>query len=153
MVRIHSESTFVYKHAYVCTYYELLYVHIGLLQIAEPSRSVKIFGNTMTLSCGQNVTIRSIVTFRTIGIYCEEDTYDGSQALTWKIYKDGVLTQYNSTPIFLRDLTDSDYGTYTFVLSTSSCGSAVRIARLLRTGELIERAFLCMYKCRYLCEW
>ena len=107
---------------------------IGEPHIQEPLNPAQVLATSIILTCGQNVSIGSLVYIRVIIFLC--NVSNGSQPLTWNIYKDGELTEYNSTNVNLyatiSSPTDSDFGTYTFVLSSKHCGSAMKISRLVQ---------------------
>ena len=113
-------------HTYV------LCVNVGQPQITEPSQQVLIFAGSLRVNCGQNAlySVRDYYV-NNIRFRCDVDT--GSQPLTWKVYKDGVLTQHRGS-FTINNPTESVIGTYTFVLSSRFCGSAVKITRVLQRG-------------------
>ena len=116
---------------------------IGEPHIQQPQNSSLVFPTSIILTCGEDVTIQSLVNITVITFLC--NVYNGSHPLTWKIYKDGELTQYNSTPVNIQHRTDNDYGTYTFVLSSTHCGSAMAVSRMLQQGQFSLSEFLCVY--------
>ena len=112
------------------TYY-LFITYVGEPNILPPSQPIVIFPTFIQLTCGQDI-VSQVVNVTAINIKCY--IFNGSQPLTWKVYKDGELTQYNSTPVLINNPTDSDYGTYTFVLSSTHCGATSAVSRLLQEG-------------------
>ena len=85
------------------------------------------------MTCGQDITVPSLVS-RTVIITCSR--FNGTDPNSWKIYKDGTLTQYDSV-VALQNSTNSDYGTYTFVLITMYCGADVAVSRILQQGQFL----------------
>ena len=124
----YSESTIICIH----TCYSFI-TYVGEPLIQEPQHPALTVSTSIVLTCGEDVTITSLVNVTTVSFLC--NVSNGSQTLTWKVYKDGELTQYNSTPIVINNPTESDYGTYTFVLSSTHCGSAVKVSRFLQQGD------------------
>ena len=112
------------------TYY-LFITYVGEPNFSPPPSPAVIFPTFIQLTCGEDV-VSSVVNVTLIIFKC--DIFNGSQPLTWKVYKDGELTQYNSTPVVINNPTDSDYGTYTFVLSSTHCGSTSAVSRWLQEG-------------------
>ena len=84
------------------------------------------------LTCGENVTIKSLVNITVISFVC--NVFNGTQPLTMSIYKDDNLTSY--TGVFsINNPTDDDYGTYTFVVTSEHCGSAIAVTTLRQEGQ------------------
>ena len=114
-------------------------IYVGEPHIQEPLNPTQVLPNSITLTCGQNVRIGSLEDIRVIILIC--NVSNGSQPLTWNIYKDGELTQYNSTDVniytTISSPTDNDFGTYTFVLSSTHCGSTMKVSRLLQPGQFL----------------
>ena len=108
---------------------------IGEPLIQQPQNSSLIFPTSIILTCGEDVTVQSLVNITVITFLC--NVYNGSHPLTWKLYKDGELTQYNSTPVTIYNATDSAYGTYAFVLSSTDCGSDIAVSRILQQGQFL----------------
>ena len=106
---------------------------IGIPHLQSPPGSPLIFSSFISLTCGDNITVHSLSNVTALVFVCSE--YNGSEPLTWKIYKDGELILYNSFPT-INNPTDSDYGTYAFVLSSAHCGSVMAVSRVLHPGQL-----------------
>ena len=134
MVR-ENASTIICIHTYVHTY-DLFITYVGEPNIRPPLTPALTFDTSIILTCGEDVTVTSLVGVTVVSFLCY--VFNGSQPLTWKVYKDGELTQYNSTPVVINNPTDSDYGTYTFVLSSTHCGSTSAVSRLLQQGQLLH---------------
>ena len=119
--------------------------YVGKPYIQEPSNKALVFPTSIILTCGEDVTVQSLVNISVISFAC--NVHNGSHPLTWKVYKDGQLTQHNG-PFSIQNPTDSDYGTYTFVLSSTHCGSAIKVTTLFLQGQflnLLLTEFLCMH--------
>ena len=114
------------------TYYSFI-TYVGEPNIWPPQSSALILSTSTVLTCGEDITVSTFVNITSISFLC--NVSNGSQPLTWKVYKDGELTQYNSTPVVINNPTESDYGTYTFVLSSTHCGSTSAVSRLLQQGQ------------------
>ena len=122
---------YTYIHIYIYIY---IITFVGEPHIQEPLNPAQALATSITLTCGQNFSIGSLVYISVIIFLC--NISNGAQPLTWNIYKDGELTQYTSTNVnsytTISSPTDSDFGTYTFVLSSAHCGSAMKISRLVQ---------------------
>ena len=119
----------------ICSKYKTLYytfnTYVGKPRIQAPTYPALVFPTSVILTCGEDVTIRSFVNISVMSFVC--NIYNGSRPLTWKVYKDGELTQ-RSGPFSIQRPTDSDYGTYTFVLSSTHCGSDMAVTTLRQQG-------------------
>ena len=91
-----------------------------------------VFPTIIILTCGEDVTVTSLVNVSLINFEC--NIFNGTDALTKRIYKDGNLTSYTA-PIVITDPTDDDYGTYTFEVSSEHCGTAIAITTLRQEGQ------------------
>ena len=114
----------------------LLHTYVGEPNIQPPQSSASIFPTSISLTCGEDVSVTSLVKIRVIRFICS--IFNGLQPLTWKVYKDGELMQYNSVPVVINNPTESDYGTYTFVLLSTHCGATSAVSRLLQQGQFIH---------------
>ena len=93
---------------------------------------MQVLPTSITLTCGQNVRIRSLDHIRVIIFLC--NVSNGSQPLKWTVYKDDE--QYTTTTnasLYIADTSpiESDFGIYIFVLSSKYCGSTMKISRLI----------------------
>lgn len=109
------------------------FMFIGIPHLQPPPGSPLIFSSFITLTCGDDITVDSLINVTALVFVC--DKHNGSEPLTWKIYKDGELIQYNSLPT-ISNPTERDYGTYAFVLSSVRCGSVMAVSRILYEGQL-----------------
>ena len=101
-----------------------------------PPVNATVNNTSIELTCGENVTIDSLINITVIRFLCT--VFNGSEPLTMYIYKDGNLTNYTSAPVVINNPTDDVYGTYTFVVSSENCGSATAVSRLLQRGQLCK---------------
>ena len=127
--------------------YYVFIMCIGEPHIQQPQNSSLVFPTSIILTCGEDVTVQSLVTITVITFLC--NVLNGSHPLTWKIYKDGELTQYNSAPVTIYNATDSAYGTYAFVLSSTDCGSDIAVSRILQQGQFLLTLYV-LYIATYL---
>ena len=87
----------------------------------------------ISMSCGQDVTIDSLATVSAIVINCE--AFSGSEPFVQEVYKDGELIQHGtSLSVLITPVSDDNFGTYTFALSTEKCGTATAVSRIIRQG-------------------
>ena len=88
----------------------------------------------ISLECGQNVTVDNLTTVGRIVINCQP--FNGSGPLVQEVYKDGKLIQNNTNLMLeINPVSDGDFGTYTFALSTKHCGTATAVSRIIRQGQ------------------
>ena len=85
----------------------------------------------ITLTCGQDVTVPTLVGVSSIIISCA--TFNGSQPLTTTVYKNGTMVG-NHVPYTITNPTDDDFGTYTVIVSSEDCGAAQAVSRILQGG-------------------
>ena len=83
------------------------------------------------LTCGQNVTVPTLVGVSIITISCE--IFNGSEPFTTTVYKDGTMVG-DRVPHIITNPTDDDFGTYTVIVSTKDCGAAQAVSRILQEG-------------------
>ena len=87
----------------------------------------------ISMSCGQDVTIDSLATVDTIVFNCE--AFNGSKPFVQEVYKDGELIQHGtSLSLLITSVSDDNFGTYTFALSTEKCGATTAVSRIIRQG-------------------
>ena len=86
----------------------------------------------ITLTCGQDVTVPTLVGVSSIIISCA--IFNGSEPLTTTVYKNGTMIVGDSVPHLISTPTDDDFGTYTVVVSTENCGAAHAVSRILQEG-------------------
>ena len=89
---------------------------------------------SISLTCGQDVKVPTLLRVATVLIQCTPDQYNGSDPLILQLYKDGEIIPGASFPYTIESPNDDDFGTYTFVLSTENCGSTTAVSRILRQG-------------------
>lgn len=118
--------------SYVCQNFSHMYV--GEPHIQPPVSQPLILPNIILLSCGQSITLPSLVGFM---IFISCGLYNGSELLPMKVYKDGELIMGAKLPYRISNADDSDFGTYTFEILSKYCGSDRAETRLLRQGQFI----------------
>ena len=91
-----------------------------------------VFSTFITLTCGQDVTVPTLVGVSSIIILCE--IFNGSEPFTTTVYKDGTMTVGDRVPYTITNPTDNDFGTYTVVVSTEHCSAAHTVSRILQEG-------------------
>ena len=107
---------------------------LGELSIMAPSDDPSVSPISISLTCGQDVEVPTLMGVATVLIQCTPGQYNGSDPLTMQVYKDGELIPGSTSPYKIVSPTDDDFGTYTFVLSTENCGSASAVSRILCPG-------------------
>ena len=90
-----------------------------------------VFPTNIILTCGEDVTVKSLANVSQITFEC--NVFNGTDSLTKRIYKDGNLTSYTA-PFSIVNPTDDDYGTYTFEVSSEHCGSDTAVTTLRQQG-------------------
>ena len=108
------------------------YVCLGVPHIQRPVTPAIVFPTFIQLTCGQNITVDSFIYITVISFSCT--VFNGSEPWTLSIYKDGELTNYTGPTFTINNPTDEIFGTFTFVVVTEHCGSAMVISRILQTG-------------------
>ena len=93
-----------------------------------------VFPTSIILTCGEYVTVKSLVNVSQITFEC--NVFNGTDSLTKRIYKDGNLTSYTA-PFTIVNPTDDDYGTYTFEVSSEHCGTAIAVTTLRQEGQFM----------------
>ena len=101
-----------------------------------PTSDASVSPISISLTCGQDVEVPTLMGVATVLIQCTPAQYNGSDPLTMQVYKDGKLIPGASLPYRIVSPTDDDFGTYTFVLSTENCGSVSAVSRILHQGWL-----------------
>ena len=86
----------------------------------------------ISLTCGQNITVESLVGVVSLSIGCQ--AFNGSEPLITEIYKDGELLRGPGFTFTMIPPSDDDFGTYTFALSTEKCGTTTAVSRIIRQG-------------------
>ena len=87
-----------------------------------------VFPTIISLTCGQDVIIQTLIGVTFFGISCS--VRSGSGRLTREIYKDGVLITNSTLTVTITPPDNDDFGTYTFVASVEGCGTAVAVSRV-----------------------
>ena len=95
-----------------------------------------ILSTFISLTCGQDVTVQSFMGISVITISCT--IFNGTNSLARRVYKDGVLLDGIGFPMTIKSPSASDFGTYTFEATTTDCGSAVAVSRVLKQGEFTK---------------
>ena len=102
--------------------------------LGQPHNPTSVDPTYVMLTCKDNVTVDSLINITMINFSCE--VFNGiDRPLTISVYKDRNLTSYTSVPVTIKNPTDDDYGTYTFVASSEYCGSDIAVSRLLQRGQ------------------
>ena len=107
---------------------------LGEPHITPPQSDPIVFPSFISLTCGNNVTSPSLFDY-TISFAC--DLHNGSEPFTLKVYKDGELTDKKFQSFDIANGTNSDFGTYTFMVETKHCGAAIAVSRLLQEGQFL----------------
>ena len=108
-----------------------VYTTLGEPHISPPTTPPLVFSSFISLTCGQDVTVPTLVGVEFIAFTCT--IFNGSDPFTMKIFKDGIPISNSFTHFINPD--DDDFGTYAFVLSTEKCGSDIVVSRILRQGQ------------------
>ena len=106
-------------------------MYLGVPHLVPPANPPIIFPTFITLTCGQDVTVPTLVGVSSIIISCE--IFNGSEPFTTTVYKDGTMIG-DRVPHLISNPTDDDFGTYTVVVSTENCGAAHKVSRILQEG-------------------
>ena len=94
----------------------------------------------ISLTCGQDVTVQTLVGVSTLVINC--GIFNGSEPLTMEIFKDGELIRsMMGLGLTMTPPSDDDFGTYTFGLSTEKCGATSAVSRIIRQGQFSRFTF------------
>ena len=109
----------------------VLYFCIGYPKLAPPVLPPMIFPTVISLTCGQDITVETLVGVNAIIIQCR--IFNGSYPVTTQVFKDGELIS-NSFQLAITSASNDDFGTYTFVASTEGCGSTSAVSRILLQG-------------------
>ena len=102
----------------------------------EPMGPPPMGGPFTTVTCGQDVTFPDLTGTEFILMECT--AFNGTPPLTMEVYKDGVLIPGAGFPYTITGADRDVFGTYTFVLSTESCGTDTAVINVLRQGQLFE---------------
>ena len=106
-----------------------MYISLGFPNIMVPSADPVVNLFLISMSCGQDATVDSLATVGAIVINCQ--AYNGTEPFIQEVYKDGELIQNGtSLSLVISPVSDDDFGTYTFALSTEKCGTAAAVSRI-----------------------
>ena len=105
---------------------------LGEPNITPPQSDRIVFPTFISLTCGNDVTIPSLFDY-TVSFSCE--MHNGSEPFNASVYKDGVLTDRDFQSFDISPVNNSDFGTYTFMIATKHCGTAIAVSRLLQEGQ------------------
>ena len=105
---------------------------LGIPHLVPPTAPPTVNPGFIILTCGQNVTVPTLVGVSSITILCQ--IFNGSDPLTTTVYKDGTIVG-NSVP---HTITTPEFGTYTVVVSTEHCGAASAVSRILQQGQFFN---------------
>ena len=109
-----------------------IYTILGEPNILPPTSPPLVLTTFISLTCGQDVTVPTLLGLSSIGFTCS--IFNGSEPLTMILRKDNVtISNSFSHNIFGPD--DDDFGTYAFILSNDGCGSDIAVSRILRQGQ------------------
>ena len=106
-------------------------MYVGAPHLVPPVNQKVMLSTFIILTCGQDVTVPTLVGVSIIIISCE--IFNGSQPLTTTVYKDGTMIG-DRVPHLISNPTDDDFGTYTVVVSSEHCGAAYAVSRILQEG-------------------
>lgn len=106
----------------------MLYPLIGEPNIAPPTTEPLTFSGFVALTCGQNVTIPSDG-INSLSISCL--IFNGSDITTTEVFKNGIATDYPFQSVDVISFGITDFGNYTFVVSTERCGSTSAVSWVL----------------------
>jgi len=93
----------------------------------------------ISITCGQDAELPSLEGILTITIQCM--IFNGSDPVP-EVFKDGVSIG-NSFPLIITSVSNDDFGTYTFGLTTDCCGSTQAVSRIIRQGQFEHIFYLC----------
>ena len=116
------------KYIFLDFYYNVLF-SLGIPHLVPPTAPPIVQPTFIVLTCGQDVTVPTLVGVSSIIILCQ--AFNGSDPLTTTVYKDGIIVG-NSIP---HTILNPDFGTYTVVVSTEHCGAAHAVSRILQQGQ------------------
>ena len=85
----------------------------------------------ITLTCGQDVIVDTLVGVSSLTIQCT--IYNGSEPFMLQVLKDGELISTNFMLSFTPPSNDT-FGTYTFIISTEHCGNVTVVSRIIQQG-------------------
>ena len=110
-------------------------VFLGEPHIKPPQSDPVLDASHIILTCGNDVTSLTLIGY-TISFLCE--IHNGSEPFSTSIYKDGVpLDNLIFQSFDISRATNSDFGTYTFMVATEHCGTAIAVSRLLQEGQFL----------------
>ena len=109
-------------------------VFLGEPHIKPPKSDPIKFPSFISLTCGNDVTTPTLIGF-TISFSCE--IHNGSEPFILKVYKDGVLKDYDFRTFDIAGAANSDFGIYVFVIETEYCGDAIAVSKLLQEGQFL----------------
>ena len=102
----------------------------------------------ISLTFGQNVTVSTLV--GVFSLIINLAIFNGTQPLNTTFYKDGsVIMSSSSNSLIISNPTDDNFGTYTVIVSSESCGAAYAISRIFQGGEDIGYTLMNVIKCVY----
>ena len=102
---------------------------LGIPHLVPPTDPPIVQPTFITLTCGQDVTVPTLVGVSSIIILCQ--IFNGSEPLTTTVYRDGTIVG-NSIPLAILN---PEFATYTVVVSTEHCGTASAVSRILQQGQ------------------
>ena len=106
---------------------------LGVPHLVPPTSPPTVSPFIISLTCGQDITLPSLVGVIILLIQC--DIFNTSYSYTTELFKDGIsLGGYYSVGLLFHHADDDDFGTYTFLLSTEACGHTFAVSRILRQG-------------------
>ena len=106
----------------------MLYPSIGEPNIEPPTTEPIILPGFVFLTCGQNITIPS-VGIDILSISC--NIFNGSDIITTEVFINGIATGYSFQSVVINPFGNTDFGNYTFVVSTRRCGSTSSVSWIL----------------------
>ena len=94
-----------------------------------------VFPTFISLTCGQDVTVPTLVGVTSLIFGCQP--FNGSEPFIFDILKDNVSV----SDTFMHTIANPDddaFGTYAFLLSTEKCGADLVVSRILQQGQLFK---------------
>ena len=102
---------------------------LGIPHLVLPTVPPLVLSTFIILTCGQDVTVPTLVGVSSITILCQ--IFNGSDPLITTVYKDGIIVG-NSVP---HTILNPEFATYTVVVSSEHCGAAHAVSRILQQGQ------------------
>ena len=123
---------------------------LDLSDIAPPTNDPMVSLESVSLTCGQEVFVENL-TGVSLNIQCKF-LYNGSEPLTYEVYKNGVVYKGGvlSKKVFSLTIfpaSNDDYGEYTFVALTEFCGLTFVMSRVIAVMYAGQLFLYVLYVC------